>query len=66
MGIGKGWVDLNGSGVALQGSIDVLHLLQSVTHVAVGISEVRVDPARQTKKYRLPCAHTEPIVPILH
>ena len=49
MGIGKSWVDLYGSGVALQGSIDVLHLLQSVPHVAIGISKVGVDPENKKR-----------------
>ena len=49
MGIGKGRVDLDGSGIALKGSIDVLHLLQGVTHVAVCISKVGVDPERQKR-----------------
>ncbi len=54
MGIGKGWVDLNGSGVALQRSTDILHLLESVPHVAVGISKVGVDPENtKTKEYHL-------------
>ena len=39
----KGWVDLNSPAVALHGTIDVLHLLQSVPHVAVCISKVGVD-----------------------
>ena len=53
MGIGKGWVNLNGSGVALKGSIDVLHLLQCVPHVAVSISKVGVDPEIARKHYSL-------------
>ena len=39
----KGWVDLYGPRVALHGSRNVLHLLQSVTHVAVRICKVWVD-----------------------
>ena len=46
VGIGKGRVYLYGSGIALQGTIDILHLLKSVAHVAIGISEVGVDPAK--------------------
>ena len=45
MGVSKGWVDLNSSSVALHGAINILHLLQGVAHVAVGISKVGVDPA---------------------
>ena len=42
--IGEGGVDLNGPGVALQGSLDVLHLLQRVAHVGVGVSKRGADP----------------------
>lgn len=44
MGVGKGWIDLDSAGIALEGTGNVLQLLQSVPHVAVGISKVRVDP----------------------
>ena len=43
MGVGKCRVYLDGPGVALHGSIDVLHLLEGVAHVAVGVCEVWVD-----------------------
>ena len=36
-------VDLNGSCVALHCSLYVLHLFQSVAHVAVSISKIGVD-----------------------
>ena len=44
MGISKGRVYLDGSTVALHGTIHILHLLQSVAHVAVCVSKVGVDP----------------------
>ena len=34
--VGKGWVDLDGTSVALEGTLYVLHLLQGVAHVTVG------------------------------
>ena len=43
MGVGKGGVNLYRTGVALHCSVDVLHLLESVAHVAVGIGKVGVD-----------------------
>ena len=46
VGVGEGRVDLNGPRVALQRSVDVLHLLQRVAHVAVGIGERRLDSAQ--------------------
>lgn len=36
MCVGKGRVDLDGTGVALQGALNVLHLLQGVAHVTDG------------------------------
>ena len=45
MGVGEGGVDLDGSGVALHGTIDILHLLEGVPHVAVSICKVGMDPA---------------------
>ena len=41
--VGEGRVDLDGARVALQRRRDVLHLLQRVAHVAVGVSERRLD-----------------------
>lgn len=43
MRISKGWVDLDGAGVALKSSLDILHLLEGVAHVGVGIGECRLD-----------------------
>ena len=40
----KRGIDLNGPGVALQRALNVVHLLQGVAHVAVGIGEGRLDP----------------------
>lgn len=45
VGVGEGGVDLDGAGVALQRSLHVLHLLQRVAHVGVGISKGGADPA---------------------
>ena len=39
-------VELNSPSIALQSSIDVLHLLKSIAHVTVGIRKVRLDPGR--------------------
>jgi hypothetical protein len=39
MRISKGRIDLDGSGVTLQRALDVVHLLQSVAHVTVGIGK---------------------------
>ena len=44
MCIGKGRVDLYGSGVTLDGTRHISHLLQRVPHVAVGICKGRLDP----------------------
>lgn len=41
--ISKSRVDLDGTGVALQGSLYILHFLQCVAHVRVGISKCRAD-----------------------
>ncbi len=49
MGVGEGWVDLDGSTVALHSTIDILHLLESVPHVTVGIGKVRMDPGARDK-----------------
>lgn len=43
VGICKRRVNLNGTGVTLQGSLNVLHLLQGVSHVRVGVGEGRTD-----------------------
>lgn len=45
MSISKGRVDLDGSAVTLHGTINVLHLLQSVAHVAIGVRKVGMDSA---------------------
>ena len=42
--VGEGGVDLNGSGVALHGPLDVVHLLEGVAHVGVGVGEGWLDP----------------------
>ncbi len=45
--VGKGWVDLDGSGVAVQGTLHILHLFESVTHVRVGIGKIGVDSTQK-------------------
>ena len=44
VGVGEGRVDLNSPGVALECALYVLHLLQCVPHVGVGISKGRRNP----------------------
>ena len=39
MSISKGWVDLNGAGVALKGALYILHLFERVAHVGICISK---------------------------
>lgn len=39
VGVCERWVDLDGAGVALQRSLHVLHLLQGVAHVGVGVGK---------------------------
>ena len=41
--VGEGGVDLDGSGVALHGPLDVVHLLEGVAHVGVGVGKGRLD-----------------------
>lgn len=43
VGICKRRVNLNGTSVTLQGSLNILHLLQSVSHVRIGVSKGRTD-----------------------
>lgn len=35
MSVSKGGIDLDGTSVALESSLDILHLLEGVAHVAV-------------------------------
>lgn len=44
MSISEGRIDLDGTSVALQGSLDILHFLQSISHVGIGISKCGADP----------------------
>jgi hypothetical protein len=44
--IGECWVDLDGSSVALESSLNVLHFLKSITHVAVSIGKRWLDPKK--------------------
>lgn len=48
--ISKGRVNLDGTGVALQRSLYVLHFLQCITHVRVGISEGGTDSKNKPSK----------------
>ena len=48
--IGKRRIDLNSPRVTLQRSVHILHLLQRVAHVAVGIGKRRLDPAQAASK----------------
>ena len=43
VGVGESGVDLNVPGVAIGGTLDVMHLLQSVAHVGVGVRKSRLD-----------------------
>ena len=52
VGIGERRIDLNGSRVALKRTVDVLHLLQSVAHVAVSVSKRWLDPLMKEKSFR--------------
>ncbi len=54
VGICKSWVDLDGPAVALHGSCDVLHLLQSVPHVTVRICKIGVDPGEERERGSMP------------
>jgi hypothetical protein len=45
--ISKCWVDLDGSSVALESSLDVLHFLQSIAHVAVSICKCWLDSTKR-------------------
>lgn len=44
MSVRETGIDLNGASVTLQRSLYVLHFLESVAHVAVGIGKCRLDP----------------------
>ena len=44
MGVSKGRVDLDGPRVALKRALDVVHFLEGVAHVGVGVGEGRLDP----------------------
>jgi hypothetical protein len=44
--ISKRWVDLNGSSVALKSSLNVLHFLKGIAHVAVSICKCWLDPTK--------------------
>lgn len=48
--ISEGWIDLDGTSVALQSSLDILHFLQSVSHVGIGISECGADSKMEQEK----------------
>ena len=42
-------VDLDSARVALEGTRDVVHLLQRVAHVGVGVGEGRLDPGSEVE-----------------
>ena len=44
VGIGKGGINLDGPRVALEGGVNILHFLQRVAHVAIGVGKRRLDP----------------------
>lgn len=50
VGVCEGWIDLNGAGVALQSSLDVLHLFQRVPHVGIGVGKGGTDPENDRKE----------------
>lgn len=52
--ISEGRVDLDGTSVALQRPLYILHLLQCVTHVGIGISKCGADSIMNTHKCQTP------------
>lgn len=50
MGIGKGRIDLDGTSVALQRPLHILHFFQRVAHIRVGISKRGADPVEDTDR----------------
>ena len=42
----EGWVDLDGTSVALEGALNVLHLLQCVAHITVNTNNHSVKQRR--------------------
>lgn len=44
-------VNLNGTSVTLQGALNILHLLQSVSHVRVGISKGGTNSKGENKHF---------------
>ncbi len=53
MGVGERGVDLNGARVALQGTLDVVHLLEGVAHVGVGVCEGGLDSEERRTTLRV-------------
>lgn len=49
MSVCEGGIDLNGASVALKCALNVMHFLQGVAHVGVGIGESRLDPNLKKK-----------------
>ena len=50
MSVGERRIDLYGSRVALQGSIQVLHLFKQISHVAVGVRKTGRNPKTKMNK----------------
>ena len=49
MGIGKGRINLDGARIALQSPINVLHLLECITHITVSISKRWLNTVNEQK-----------------
>ena len=47
MSISEGRVDLYGTSITLHGSLNVLHFLKGIPHVAIGIRKRGMDPKWQ-------------------
>jgi hypothetical protein len=47
MRVCEGWVDLDGSGVALQSALHISHFLESIAHVGIGICEGWLNSAKK-------------------
>ena len=51
VGVGKGWIDLNGAQIARNGVVQITHFLQRVPHVGVRVRECRVNSGVWKKRY---------------
>lgn len=59
MSISKCWIDLYRSGIALQCTLDILHLLQCVSHVGISISKCWTDSEKQMDSLEMICTQTK-------